>query len=448
MSPPRHVFSVQVPESHPHITMTFHVLGGRCVVPTQVPGPVEADHAVFAVAVADHEDLVRLDQPGQPLAAQLQEYAQSHMADRVLVIDAATEGWQFQPRVFDGLHRGLDAIGIDPRRVVVISTNHLLPAAYQGWAKQAGVAPVALFIYDFWCYKLSTLLREQSPHAVAAPLSADPVLTVDRKLLSLNRAPKAHRAAVVLQLIEDGQLDASLVSFIPDSAEVADATKAELLAYFSGLGWPVLTRLLKHWDALAARLPLVNDQDAGAEYLTYVFGDMISADYARVGFTVITESDFGVPEVDRVTEKPFKAIANHCPYLLVGQPRQLARLETLGFRSYSMFDNGYDAIEDPAPRLEAVLREQSRLSKTSLEGLQALRSEMRETAAYNFARLAEFSSPDMLDALARDLVQVVAAAQTRRAEIAAPEPESLPKEAAAGVFRAAMRWLSSSRRPV
>ena len=448
MSSPRLVFSVQVSTSHPHITQTFHLLGGRCRVPSQAPGPFEADQSVFTAAVADPEDFVRLDQPGQPLGAQLQEYAQTHMADRVLAIDGATEGWSFEPRVFAGLHRGLDAFGIDPRRVLIISTNYCLPTAYQDWAKQAGVEPVGWFIYDFWCYKLSTQLREQSPDAAAAPLSAEPAFTVDRKLLSFNRIPKAHRAAVVLQLIEDGELDSSLVSFMPDSVDVPEARKAELLAYFTGLGWPALTRLLRHWDALAARIPLVHDQDSGTEYLTYVFGSIMSADYARVGFTVITESDFGVPDVDRVTEKPFKAIANHCPYLLVGQPRQLGRLETLGFRSYAMFDNGYDVIEEPGARLQAVLTEQSRVARTSLDRLQAIRSEMRETAVHNFARLTEFSSPEMLDALARDLARAVAVAQARGLAAAASEAAVLPSEGAIGAFRAAMRWLSPFRRSV
>ena len=446
MSSPRSVFSVQVSTSHPHITQTFHLLGGRCRVPSQAPGPFEADQSLFTVAVADPEDLVRLDQPGQPLGAQLQEYAQAHMADRVLTIDSATEGWSPEPRVFAGLHRGLDAFGIDARRVLMISTNHLLPAAYRDWAKRAGEEPVDWFIYDYWCYKLSSQLREQSPDAATAPLTAEPAFTVDRKLLSFNRIPKAHRAAVVLQLIEDGELESSLVSFMPDSVDVPEAKKTELRAYFTGLGWPALTHLLRHWETLAARIPLVHDQDAGTEYLTYVFGDIMSADYARVGFTVITESDFGVPDVDRVTEKPFKAIANHCPYLLVGQPRQLGRLETLGFRSYPMFDNGYDAIEEPGARLEAVLREQTRLAATSLEGLQAVRSEMREIAVHNFARFAEFSSPDMLDTLAHDLAQAVAAAQARRVEAVPHEPGSAPTEGAMGMLRAAMRWLSPSKR--
>ena len=223
---------------------------------------------------------------------------------------------------------------------------------------------------------------------------------------------------MVLQLIADGQLDHSLVSFMPDSAG-GEAQKAEFLAYLQSLPWPPLAALLPWWDRLAARIPLVHDQDAGTAYLSFVFGDILAADYGRVGFAVITESDFGVPAVDRVTEKPFKAIANRCPFLLVGQEHQLARLGKLGFEPYPMFDNGYDAIVDPAPRLEAVLAELRRLAACGVERLQALRDEMAPVADRNYHRLLEFAEPGMVDTLAGRLAEAVGQLERRPAPVPA-----------------------------
>ena len=220
--------------------------------------------------------------------------------------------------------------------------------------------------------------------------------------------PKAHRTAVILKLIESGQIDQSLVSFMPDVAKVSREQLANLYTYLTSLGWPTLNRLLERWPALVARLPIVHDQDAGAEYLSFVFGNLRSPDYARVGFAVITESDFGVHSVDRVTEKPFKAVANHCPFLIVGQQKQLARMGALGFETYEMFDNSYDDIVNPNLRLDAVLCEMDRLSRLSVGELQALRLSVHDATVRNFRLLVDYSAEPRLAGVAAALSRTLA----------------------------------------
>jgi hypothetical protein len=402
------LFSLRLPISHPHVTQTFHLLADRCVLANSADNATRDIRKIYSVAVADKLDFLTIDQPESRLGVQIREYAELYLTDTVLAIDGATEGWPFDEIIFAGLHRGLSALAIPAKKVVIISTNYNLPVTYAAWARSSGLDPINFYIYDFWCYKISAQLHEKhigkEPNSIRA---SEPSFQVEKKVLSFNRMPKAHRASVVLKLLQDDQLESSLVSFMPDSANVSEDEKASLLTYYKSLGWPALDKLLDSWDALASRIPLVHDQDAGIEYLTYVFGDIVSPDYDKVGFTVITESDFGVADVDRVTEKPFKAIANRCPFLLVGQPNQLARLEKLGFKPYSMFNNEYDLIVEPSARLEAVMNELGRLSTASVEQLQSMRSKMHAVAVYNFNHLIDFGSSDCIDVVARDLSRIV-----------------------------------------
>ncbi len=405
-------FNVRLPVSHPHISQTFHLLW-QYTLAEQITGETgPAEHDLFVTAVADHNELLDFAKPESRLGQHLREYVEvGRAAGRHLVIDGATEGWAFEPGVFEHFHRNLAELGIGPREVLLISTNHLLPSAYQAWALGRGLEPIGFFIFDFWCYKLSVQLREQLAGKPAdAPDLTEPSFVVDKKLLSFNRVPKAHRAAVILKLIGSGQIDNSLVSFMPDVAAVSPEQLASSYTYFRALGWPTLNRLLDRWPELVARLPIVHDQDAGTEYLSYVFGNLRSADYARVGFTVITESDFGVHSVDRVTEKPFKAVANHCPFLIVGQQRQLARMRALGFEPYDMFDNSYDDIVNPNLRLDAVLREMDRLSRLGTGDLQALRLSVHDATVRNFRLLVEYGAEakvaEVAAALGRTLASV------------------------------------------
>ena len=408
-------FSVRLPASHPHISQTFHLLWDHTEISQAGSAPSDATNQIYVTAIADHNDLLSLAAPDSFAGSHMRDYVQTSKACRMpLVIDGATEGWSFEPSVFERFHQNLALLEVDPRDVLIITTNYLLPPAYETWAGSTSFQPVSFFVFDFWCYKLSAQLREQLDAAGAQTELNAPNFHVDSKLLSFNRVPKAHRAAVILKLIESKQLGESLVSFMPDVAHTDAAATSAMLAYYKSLGWPTLDRLLELWPDLANRIPIVHDQDAGTEYLTYVFGNMRSPDYGRVGFTVITESDFGVGSVDRVTEKPFKAVANHCPYLIVGQHKQLARMRSLGFEPYEMFDNSYDDIADPDQRLASVLGEMDRLARLSCGQLQALRRETHETTVRNFEQLRSYSSKARIDAVAANLSRALTRVSARR----------------------------------
>ena len=395
-------FGLRLPESHPHVTQTFHLIHPHCAAAPGSDAFTPDRLHVFCVAVADHNDFYTLGKSEHVFSRQVTEFANINSHPRsLLVIDGATEGWPFDAGLFMDFHESLKSLGVDPRRVVIISTNYLLDTAYSEWVAQTAYTPINFFIYDYWCFRVAGELKNSAKFHGRTTEIFDVDFNVDRKILSLNRMPKAHRAAVILKLLDCGELDSSLVSFMPDHAVITEKETDDLLAYYRLLGWSTLTELLdRQWSNFVSRLPLTVDQGAETEYLSYVFGEILSTDYSRVGFTVITESDFGIANVDRVTEKPFKAVANRCPYLLVGQPNQLRRMEALGFESYPMFDNSYDTIVEPNQRLDAILREVDRLSTKALSELQRIRLDMHDITVRNLRQLVKYAEDDKINSLA------------------------------------------------
>jgi hypothetical protein len=146
---------------------------------------------------------------------------------------------------------------------------------------------------------------------------------------------------------------------------------------------------------------LVLDEDSSSPYLDFVLGSAFDELYAQVAFAVVCESDFGVAGVDRVTEKPFKAIANCCPFILVGQPRQIERLRKLGFEVESYFPSDYDLIEDADMRLRRVLELVKSLCDTDMDELSTRRTSCRDSNLRDLERLIHYGSSEMVMSLAR-----------------------------------------------
>ncbi len=79
--------------------------------------------------------------------------------------------------------------------------------------------------------------------------------------------------------------------------------------------------------------------------------------YAACDLTVISETDFFEPGVERITEKSLKAAATGLPFVTVGAPRAVERLSELGFQTFGgLIDHHYDLVPDPAERLPLVFR--------------------------------------------------------------------------------------------
>lgn len=387
---------IHVPRTNPHVTMTFQLVARHI---TQ-DGSGEAGPSAYCIAVASHMDILEIA-PTTSVGRQVVEYGERFRGtDCRLVIDAATEGWPFTDNLFRAFHGLLQDSGLDPASVILITTNYDTPEKYNTWASANSLKPMNLFVYDFWCYKSGEQLKsETAQHGELRPK----LTNISKKLLSLNRIAKAHRAAILLFLHKNRLMDDCYVSFMSHEKTFGSSDADGLISYYRSLGWPELNGLLDHWEDFSKTIPIVMKEDNATEYLDYVFGNLLWNIYDDVGFAVITESDFGVPNVDRVTEKPFKAIANQCPHILMGQPYQERRLRALGFKPHPMIRVGYDDIEDPNARLAAVLGEVSRLTSLPIRDLNDARNRGADVLYENAVLLQSYGESQKIGELAARL---------------------------------------------
>ena len=95
---------------------------------------------------------------------------------------------------------------------------------------------------------------------------------------------------------------------------------------------------------------------------------------------VVTETVW--QEKIHLTEKAFKPIVSHQPFVLLQAPGSLAYLRSYGFRTFGdWWDESYDHIEDPQQRLCAIA---DIVNWISTQDLYKMRGEMAQVLEYNF----------------------------------------------------------------
>lgn len=90
------------------------------------------------------------------------------------------------------------------------------------------------------------------------------------------------------------------------------------------------------------------------------------------------------------TEKVFKPIVLHQPFVILQAPGSLEYLRSYGFRTFdNWFDESYDNIKDPIKRLKAIADIIDYVGNKSLDELEQIRMEMAEVLEYNFCHFYE-----------------------------------------------------------
>lgn len=99
---------------------------------------------------------------------------------------------------------------------------------------------------------------------------------------------------------------------------------------------------------------------------------------------VVTESIFAQP-VASVSEKPFNAIQNQRPFVLVGLPYTLELLKDMGFRTFGDFwDESYDTETNHQKRLIKILELLDTIGNMSVSECRDMYEQMRSILEYNY----------------------------------------------------------------
>jgi hypothetical protein len=90
------------------------------------------------------------------------------------------------------------------------------------------------------------------------------------------------------------------------------------------------------------------------------------------------------------TEKIFKPIVMHQPFVVVQAPGSLKYLQSYGFKTFGdWWDESYDDIEDPTQRLQAIAKIINDIGGKDINELEKLRMEMAGVLEHNFHHFYE-----------------------------------------------------------
>jgi hypothetical protein len=123
-----------------------------------------------------------------------------------------------------------------------------------------------------------------------------------------------------------------------------------------------------------------NTHDSGAS------ADYNNQDYAQTGMEIVLETLFDDSRL-HLTEKALRPIACGKPFMLVATAGSLEYLRSYGFETFGdVIDESYDLETDPVARLNAVIREMSRIAAMSLADKIVLWNQLHRIAEKNKQR--------------------------------------------------------------
>ena len=107
------------------------------------------------------------------------------------------------------------------------------------------------------------------------------------------------------------------------------------------------------------------------------------------------------------TEKVFKPIVLHQPFVVLQAPGSLAYLRSYGFKTFgAWWDESYDTIEDPTERMQAIADIVNSIGAKSLEEIETMRMEMASVLEHNFRHFYENIPAICLDELRKGIANL------------------------------------------
>ena len=104
------------------------------------------------------------------------------------------------------------------------------------------------------------------------------------------------------------------------------------------------------------------------------------------------------------TEKIFKPIVLHQPFVVVQAPGSLKYLQSYGFKTFNeWWDESYDDIQDPVTRLQAIATIINDIGSKDIHELEKLRMEMAGVLEHNFRHFYENIPAIVLDELENNI---------------------------------------------
>lgn len=304
-------------------------------------------------------------------AAALPQEAWSRIraGEGVVVFDAAGEGAQAEDGFIEEIHRFLAAMEVEPGRAAYVTQDRGFEAQYARLrAARGGGERMRVIFDDYWIRRLVREFERDGPRLFEERLAAyrGRARSRPRRFVSLNLTPRPTKLVFLLRLLRDGLWDQGFISFGGLERQLAKGgTMQEIKGQLNHLGFgPGVEELAAHFGPLERMGEVLLGDGSGsrtAEGVPKLSEDARLPEYDLSWFSVVTETEMRSRPC-RITEKPFKPMANFHPFLVLGNPGALALLRDFGFETFGeVFDERYDEELHPGRRFEMVYDQVRRL---------------------------------------------------------------------------------------
>jgi hypothetical protein len=296
---------------------------------------------------------------------------------------------------FEGMHNVLETVyenlvikrNIPEDSIVFFSESFTIHDAVSKCQVKYNRGPIKVFIPLVSEFSTSQYLRNSKISNIK----------VDRKrFICLNRRWRPHRPTLVAMLYARGVLDEGYVSLISTEKENWGRTVDWIIDL--NIKNDILVETLKESRDSILTLPNLtvdlNDLEdysniGGLKNYTYPF-------YNSTYFSLVTETYFYAESPDNgicITEKIFRPMCYHHPFIVLARPKFLETIRSLGYQTFNgIFDESYDLEEDDATRMLMIVNEIERLCRMPIEELESLISKCRPICEHNYKVLLSKAS--------------------------------------------------------
>lgn len=202
--------------------------------------------------------------------------------------------------------------------------------------------------------------------------------------INLNRLTtkdRSYRLLLVSKMLEKDLTKHGLVSLcLTDKKQTT--WKEELVYEYSKLSDSAKIIIEQNLSKLSGSLVVDNENPQG-DLSAHASRTELKLNQSAL-WHVVSETVFYYKKL-HLTEKIFKPIVSHRPFILVAAPGNLAYLKSYGFKTFDRWiDESYDLEEDNDKRINMIIEQLEKLCNLSHDELRKMQNEMKEILDYNF----------------------------------------------------------------
>ena len=280
---------------------------------------------------------------------------------------------------------------ISPKRIILISENVDLTDIIKTTANKLNKD----FINYEWSLVSQYTIRSQTFNNKSSLTKIRPKTNSSNKyFLNFNRRWRIHRPTVVALLCALGLLDKGHVSLGPiEGMDNNWPTVIDNITNFLKKDETLIELIKDHYEEIVNLKPMYLDTtilDVSRDRMYY--NDIVPHKtiqlYKDTAFSLVSETHYFENIGRYITEKTFKPISYHHPFIIINRPFSLKLLQDLGYKTFSPFiDESYDNEVDDIKRLHLIIKEVERLCKMNNDELDTFLKNIEPITEYNFIRL-------------------------------------------------------------